>query len=100
MEITSEMIGEGLTFARRIIATLEKIDFDELANDASFQKQSGEAMIMVIKMLAILEQATLTARQRATLMGLAQRYNRWAAQMALDVLDDWSKEARAPGMLN
>lgn len=100
MEITSEMIGEGLTCSRRMIATLEKIDFDELANDASFQRQSDEAMIMVLKMFAILEQATLTAGQRSALAVLIHRYNLWAAHMTLDVLDHWSEQARTPGMLN
>ncbi|HWL46790.1 MAG TPA: hypothetical protein VNQ31_03655, partial [Sphingomonadaceae bacterium] len=70
MEITSEMIDEGLTFARRMIACLEKIDFDELANDLSFQKQSGEAMTMVLKMFAILERSTLADGQSAALTAL------------------------------
>lgn len=100
MKITSEKTDEGLACARQTIAELEGIDFDELVDDASFQKQYREAMIVVVKMFAILEQATLTGEQGAALICLVQRYNRWAAYMTLDVLDHWSEQSRTPGALN
>lgn len=100
MDISPEQIEEGLGWARQSIACLERIDFDELAEDASFQKDYAEGMIVVIKMFTILEQATLSDGQHATLTCLIERYNRWAADMALDVLDHWSEQAYAPGMMN
>ncbi len=100
MDISPEKIDEGLACVRQSIAGLERIDIDDLAEDASFQKDYSEGMIVVIKMFTILEQATPSDGQRAALTFLIQRYNRWAAHMALDVLDHWSEQSRAPGMLN
>lgn len=59
MEITSEKTNEGLACARQTIADLEGIDFDELTDNAAFQKQYGEAVMVIIKMFAILEQARM-----------------------------------------
>ena len=44
-------MDEGLAGARRTIADLEGIDFDELTDNAAFQKQYGEAVMVIINLL-------------------------------------------------
>jgi hypothetical protein len=100
MQITPEKIDEGLAYAGETIASMEGVDFDELADSGSFQKQYGEAAVVVVKMLSILDQAPLAIEQRIALSLLVERYNRCAIKVTQDMLDHCAEEIRLPGRLN